>query len=317
MVVRMAHMVAVSLFMLLISGQVLAQEDPFNGSWRLNVEKSKMQPRTLSKSETVVYGNHDGKEIYTSDAITGDGEHEITQYNARYNDGKEYPSTVTFYGEGTVRFQTSNLMVRKINERTRERVYARDGKIVTIMRRQMSEDGKTITTSIMSVDADGKENVFETRVFEKIETPQTLGQLDPFNGSWKLNVAKSKMQPATASKSELIRYEIAGDEERFVSEAVTMKDEAESIRYNAKYDDGRAYPFTITINGKVTNPGASTMVRKIDAWTRERYNVRGGKPVIASRRVVSKDGKTMTITIVNMDAQGKELVVETRILERQ
>ena len=168
----MARMIAASLFTVLIAGQVLAQEDPFNGSWRLNVEKSKMQPRTFSKSETVVYRNHDNKEIYTSDAITGDGEHEVTQYNARYNDDKEYPSTVTFYGEGTVRFQTSNLMVRKINERTRERVYKRDGKIVTIMRRQMSEDGKTITTSIMSVDAEGKENVFETRVFEKIENPQ-------------------------------------------------------------------------------------------------------------------------------------------------
>jgi hypothetical protein len=144
-----------------------------------------------------------------------------------------------------------------------------------------------------------------------------FAQSDPFNGSWKLNVAKSKMQPATASKSEIIHYEIAGDEERFVSDAVTMKDEPESIKYNARYDDGKAYPFTITISGKVTNPGASTMVRKIDQWTRERYNVRNGKPVIASRRTVSRDGKTMTITILNVDAQGKEIVVETRILEKQ
>jgi hypothetical protein len=37
-------------------------------------------------------------------------------------------------------------------------------------------------------------------------------QEDPFNGTWKLDVAKSKMQPATASKSETIRYRITGDE---------------------------------------------------------------------------------------------------------
>jgi hypothetical protein len=59
------------------------------------------------------------------------------------------------------------------------------------------------------------------------------------------------------------------------------------------------------------------MVRKVDTWTRERYNVRDGKPVLASRRVVSKDGKAMTITILNVDQQGKETVVETRVLEKQ
>jgi GH43 family beta-xylosidase len=246
----MGRLTAPLLFgLLLTAGNAYTQEDPFNGSWRLNVEKSKMQPRTFSKSETVVYRVSDNTEIYTSDVITGEGEHEVTQYNARYNDDKEYPSTVTVYGQGSSRIQTTNLMLRKIDERTRERVYKRDGRITTIMRRNMSADGKTITSSIMSVDANGKENVFETRVFEKIEN--SLAQQDPFNGTWKLNVAKSRMQPATASKSEIIHYEIAGDEEKFVSQAVTAKDEAESIQYSARYNDGKPYPFTITINGKI------------------------------------------------------------------
>ena len=140
---------------------------------------------------------------------------------------------------------------------------------------------------------------------------------DPFNGTWVLNVAKSTMQQATASKSETIRYRITGDEEDFLSDAVTIEGYPESIKYTARYDDGKAYPFSITVSGKVTNPGAMTMVKKIDLWTRERYNVRDGKPVIASRRVVSKDGKTMTLTILRVDAQGKEVVNETRILEKQ
>jgi hypothetical protein len=142
-------------------------------------------------------------------------------------------------------------------------------------------------------------------------------QPDPFDGTWELNVAKSRMQPTTASKRETIHYRIVGDEEQFVSEAVTAKGEMESIRYAARYDDGKPYPFTITIDGKVTNPGAMTMVRKIDAWTRERYNVRDGKPVLASRRVVSRDGRTMTLTIVRLDQNGKEVAHETRILEKQ
>jgi hypothetical protein len=142
-------------------------------------------------------------------------------------------------------------------------------------------------------------------------------QDDPFNGTWKLDVARSTMQPATSSKSELIHYKIVGNEEQFLSEAVTSKGEAESIKYNAR-DDGKPYPFLITIDGKATTaPGAMTMVKKIDARTRERYNVRDGKPVLASRRVISPDGKTMTITIFRVDAQGRQVVNETRILEKQ
>ena len=142
-------------------------------------------------------------------------------------------------------------------------------------------------------------------------------QEDPFTGTWVLNVAKSKMQPATASKSEIIHYKITGDEEDFLSDAVTIEGYPESIKYTARYNDGKAYPFSITINGKVTNPGAMTMVKKIDTWTRERYNVREGKPVIASRRLVSRDGRTMTLTILRVDAQGREVVNEVRILEKR
>ena len=90
-------------------------------------------------------------------------------------------------------------------------------------------------------------------------------QEDPFTGTWVLNVAKSKMQPATASKSEIIHYRITGNEEGFLSDAVTIEGYPESIKYTARYDDGKAYPFSITINGKVTNPGAMTMVKKIDS----------------------------------------------------
>ena len=66
-----------------------------------------------------------------------------------------------------------------------------------------------------------------TAVFFFFFLAAAFAQQDPFNGSWKLNVAKSTMQPATASKSEIIHYQIVDDEERFVSEAVTAKDESD------------------------------------------------------------------------------------------
>lgn len=153
--------------------------------------------------------------------------------------------------------------------------------------------------------------------WRKAPAPAPTAEADTFTGTWVLNVAKSQMQPATASKSEIIYYRITGEEEDFLSDAVTADGHPESIKYTARYDDGKAYPFSITVNGKVTNPGALTIVKKVDLWTRERYNVRDGKPVIASRRVVSKDGKTMTITILRVDAQGREVVNEVRLLEKR
>jgi hypothetical protein len=144
--------------------------------------------------------------------------------------------------------------------------------------------------------------------------PVDYRQDEPFNGTWKLDVARSKMQAATASKSEIIHYRVKGDEEDFLSEAVTAEGRAESIKYTVR--EGQASPFTITVDGKRTNPGAMTTVKKIDARTRERYNIRDGKPVLASRRVVSADGKTMTITIVRIDG-GREIVNEVRVLDKQ
>lgn len=139
-------------------------------------------------------------------------------------------------------------------------------------------------------------------------------QQDPFNGPWTLDVTRSKMQPATASKSEIIHYRVKGDEEDFLSEAVTAEGRAESIKYTAR--EGKPSPFTITVDGKVTNPGAMTTVKKVGARTRERYNIRDGKSVLASRRVVSPDGQTMTITILRIDG-GREIVNEVRVFERQ
>src|SRR5688572_12047477 len=77
---------------------------------------------------------------------------------------------------------------------------------------------------------------------------EQLVHADVFTGTWVLNVAKSTMRPGTASKSEIIHYRINGNEEGFVSEAVTAEGHPESIRYTAVYDDGKAYPFSITID---------------------------------------------------------------------
>ena len=49
----------------------------------------------------------------------------------------------------------------------------------------------------------------------------------------------------------------------------------------------------------------SIMVKRIDANTTESTQKKGSKVVVHTRRVISKDGKTMTATATGTNADGK------------
>ena len=49
----------------------------------------------------------------------------------------------------------------------------------------------------------------------------------------------------------------------------------------------------------------SIMVKRIDANTTESTQKKGSKVVVHTRRVISKDGKTMTATVTGTNADGK------------
>jgi hypothetical protein len=57
-------------------------------------------------------------------------------------------------------------------------------------------------------------------------------------------------------------------------------------------------------------------LKRIDAHTSERTDKKGGKIVQTFRRVVSKDGKTMTVTIKGTNAQG-QTVNNVVVFEKQ
>ncbi|MGQ0735913.1 MAG: hypothetical protein ACT4QD_19940 [Acidobacteriota bacterium] len=122
------------------------QADSFSGTWRLNVAKSRMvSPATASKSETVVYSHAKGEETFTADAVTINGEAEHIEYRAVY-DGAPAPIKTTAGGKTT----DGLLQLRKLDARTRLRLGVRkDGTISGIIVRRLSEDGRTITSSIL------------------------------------------------------------------------------------------------------------------------------------------------------------------------
>ena len=132
---------------------------------------------------------------------------------------------------------------------------------------------------------------------------------DPFVGTWRLNVAKSKYNPGPAPKSITSTYEAAGKGYK-----ISVKNESAT---------GTAeYSYTTNLDGKdspVTgnNPNADSIaVRRIDPSTLESVSKKGGKITVTQRNVISADGKTRTVTTTGNAPEGAK-VNNVAVFEKQ
>jgi hypothetical protein len=121
---------------------------------------------------------------------------------------------------------------------------------------------------------------------------------NPRVGTWQLNVAKSKYSPGPPPRSHTVKIEAAGKGEKVTSEIVTADGTKMTTGYTADYD-GKDHPLT-------GSPLADTVsIKRIDSHTTERTDKKGGKVIQTLTRTVSKDGKTMTVTIKGTGLTGK------------
>jgi hypothetical protein len=123
-------------------------------------------------------------------------------------------------------------------------------------------------------------------------------QADPFDGTWKLNLAKSK--GAGLPKEEVVVIKITNGAQ-YKSGVVTEKDgKVHKSDYTATYNDGKWYPTKDMDTGKEGNP---TKMIRVD----ERMEIRlmrpsGDAPMRSFlTRTISPDGKTMTVTSVSLE----------------
>jgi hypothetical protein len=123
---------------------------------------------------------------------------------------------------------------------------------------------------------------------------------NPRMGTWNLNVAKSTYSPGPAPKSQVLRIEAVGDGEKVTSEIAAADGTKATTVYTANYD-GKDYPIT----GSLTADTVS--LKRNDRHTTVRTDKKGGKVVQTLTRVVSKDGKTMTVTIKGTNASGQPM----------
>lgn len=132
---------------------------------------------------------------------------------------------------------------------------------------------------------------------------------NPRIGTWKLNVEKSKYSPGPAPQSLTMKIEAAGEGEKATTEGVNAAGTATMTQYTA-HVDGKDYPMTGSQNADTVS------LKRIDARTMERTDKKGEKVVATSTRVVSEDGKTMTVTTKGTNAQG-QAVDNVSVWEKQ
>jgi hypothetical protein len=137
----------------------------------------------------------------------------------------------------------------------------------------------------------------------------TLCAADPTIGTWKLNLAKSKYIPGPPPRSATITYEESGDGIKRTGESVDAEGKATSFAYTAKYD-GKEYP----VSG--SDLYDTIALKRINDYTVDATLKKSGKVASAARRAVSKDGKTMTLTITGTNAKG-EIAHNVAVYEKQ
>ena len=133
---------------------------------------------------------------------------------------------------------------------------------------------------------------------------------DPLVGTWKLYLSKSKYNPGPPPKSRVLKFEsAANDGLKLTNDGVNAKGEKDHTDESFA-QDGKEHKVP-------DSPDADTRInRRVDANTTETITKKGGQTVQTIRRVVSKDGKTLTITVKGKTPSGAPLD-DVRVFDKQ
>jgi polyisoprenoid-binding protein YceI len=126
-------------------------------------------------------------------------------------------------------------------------------------------------------------------------------------GSWKLNAAKSKYDPAAlANKSGTVTYAFSGKNVTATVDQVNAQDQKVHVEYTATLD-GADHPWKGPIDGKPNTTQDAVSFKKLDAHTYHVENKLKGKVMTTNHIVVAADGKSRTVTITGTNAQGQKI----------
>jgi hypothetical protein len=152
----MIRIAAIALLSVMFCGATAFAADAIDGTWALNVAKSKFSGEA-PKSATRVYTHSAKGSVLDQKMVGADGKemsmHAITSY-----DGKDRPLTGNPDADSGAG--------KSIDARTSEFTLKKGGKVVGSVHRVVSADGKTLTVNNKGTHPDGKA-YDDTLVFDK------------------------------------------------------------------------------------------------------------------------------------------------------
>ena len=227
-------------------GSIWAADDPFVGTWKLNQAKSKIAGEQMKIED---FGDNKYKFTFgkVSDTITADGTDQPVHYGRTMNLTKEGANGW-------------KMVIKK------------DGKVVSSMTHELSEDGNTQTVKGTDTKPDGSTSEFEV-------VDKRVGSGSGWAGTWESTNVKIN------SPDE---WHI----EPFDGNGLTFNTPAYQDTLSMKFD-GKDY----TEKGPTVAPGSTSSGKRVDAHTLEITDKVKGHVMDHTKFEVSPDGKTLTLTI--------------------
>ena len=152
----MVKIVAIALLSTLFLGTTAFAADAVDGTWNLNVAKSKFSG-TAPRSATRVYAESADGMTLDQKMVGADGK-ETSMHAILAYDGKNHPITGNPDADGGTG--------KTINAHTSDFTLTKGGKVVGSVHRVVSADGKTLRVHNKGTHADGK-TYDDTLVFDK------------------------------------------------------------------------------------------------------------------------------------------------------
>jgi hypothetical protein len=133
--------------MLLACGSLANADSAWDGTWKLDVAKSKFEPGPPLKSQTRTIKTDGDMQTQTIDNVTADGKH-TTSHSTYRLDGKDYPIT------GSAEFDA--VAAKQVDDSTVSGTLKRDEKAVATTTRALSKDRTVMTVTTKGTNRAGQ-----------------------------------------------------------------------------------------------------------------------------------------------------------------
>jgi hypothetical protein len=122
---------------------------------------------------------------------------------------------------------------------------------------------------------------------------------DPQIGTWKLNVAKSKITPGRGKNTQVVYKDAMGGQVKITADGMDANGNPTHSEWTGKFD-GKDYAVTGDPNAEMRS------YTKVDDRTLNFAVKKGGKVTVTGRVSVAADGKSRTVATSGTDANGKK-----------